>query len=115
MRGVASACGVRMSVSTAIVKTASAHDYMVRLCKHWAHKYPVAVSEEKGEIEFPEKRLCSLEAGPQSLTIRLRANDAARLERFQATVVDHLRRFAFREELGAIAWTLETEAGSSEA
>ena len=38
------------------------------------------------------------------LALRLEAADAAPLERMQGVVIDHLKRFAFREDLGEVQW-----------
>lgn len=36
--------------------------------------------------------------------MRIEAADEATLERTQNVVVDHLKQFAFREDLGEISW-----------
>jgi hypothetical protein len=38
------------------------------------------------------------------LALRIEAADEATLERMEGVVIDHLKRFAFREQLGDIAW-----------
>ena len=93
-----------MHVSEARVPTASASRYLQQLCKHWGHKFAVEFSPEKGRIPFAADRCCLLEAGPDHLVLRIEAADAASLERMEGVVVDHLKRFAFREDLSAIAW-----------
>ncbi|HUZ67969.1 MAG TPA: DUF2218 domain-containing protein [Beijerinckiaceae bacterium] len=98
-----------MSGSRTEIPTPSASAYMVRLCKHWSHKYPVSYSQERGRIEFSEGRLCLFEADPEKLVIRLRANEPERLSQFQVTVIDHLKRFAFREDLGEIVWRADAD------
>ena len=49
-------------------------------------------------------RVCDLEATDDTLTMRAQAPDAEALER-QRVVVDHVKRFAFREDLGEVSWT----------
>ena len=43
-----------------------------------------------------------LDASPERLALRIEAADDATLERTQGVVIDHLKRFAFREELGEV-------------
>jgi uncharacterized protein len=93
-----------MYVSKARIQTASASRYLQQLCKHWSHKFAVEFSLERGRIPFSADRHCLLEATPDHLSLRIEAADAATLERMEGVVVDHLKRFAFREDLGAIAW-----------
>ena len=93
-----------MRVSEARIPTASASRYLQQLCKHWSHKFAVEFTPEKGAIPFAADRRCLLEATPDHLALRIETADEASLERMEGVVVDHLKRFAFREELGAIAW-----------
>ena len=37
--------------------------------------------------------------------MRIEVADPETLDRMEAVVVDHLKRFAFREDFGDIAWT----------
>ena len=46
----------------------------------------------------------AIEASQDRLSLRLEAADDATLERTQGVVIDHLKRFAFREELGEVQW-----------
>ena len=46
-----------------------------------------------------------LEATPGILTLRAEAPDLEALERLQRVVVEHIKRFAFREDLGEVQWT----------
>jgi len=45
-----------------------------------------------------------LDASADRLALRVEAADDATLERMQGVVIDHLKRFAFREELGEVTW-----------
>jgi hypothetical protein len=65
----------------------------------------VEFTPENGHIPFTDGRVCDLEATNDALTMRAQAPDADALERLQRVVVDHLKRFAFREDLGEIRWT----------
>ena len=91
-----------MPSSHAVVPTANASRYLQQLCKHWAHKFPVEFTPEQGSIDLPAGRT-SLRAGESSLAIVIDAPDPAAIERLEGVVADHIRRFAFREEL-AFAW-----------
>jgi uncharacterized protein len=96
-----------MRVSKAQVSTASASRYLQQLCKHWSHKFAVEFTPAKGIIPFAADRRCLLEAAPGHLALRIEAADEASLERLEGVVAEHLKRFAFREELGAITWQRE--------
>jgi hypothetical protein len=93
-----------MHASQAEITTASASRYLQQLCKHWSHKFAVEFTPERGAIPFASDRRCLLEATPERLTLRIEAADEAMLQRMEGVVVDHLKRFAFREDLGDIAW-----------
>ena len=63
------------------------------------------VHAQKGHIPFADGRVCDLEATDDTLTMRAQAPDAEALERLQRVVVGHVKRFAFREDLGEVSWT----------
>lgn len=93
-----------MVQSQAQVPTASASRYLQQICKHWSHKFAVEFTPEHGTIPFSDDRLCEFSVGDGILTMRIEAADDATLERTQHVVVDHLKRFAFKEDLGEIRW-----------
>ena len=93
-----------MIASETTVATENASQYLQQLCKHWAHKFAVEFTPAHGTVPFPENRRCVLDADAQLLTIRVEAGDNASLERMQQVVIDHLKRFAFRENLGDVTW-----------
>jgi hypothetical protein len=94
-----------MPTSQAEVSTASASRYLQQVCKHWSHKFAAEFTPEKGHIPFSDGRACNLEATPENLKLRAEAPDAEALERLQRVVVEHIKRFAFREDLGDVQWT----------
>jgi hypothetical protein len=94
-----------MPASHATIQTASASRYLQQLCKHWSHKFSVEFTPEQGIIPFDDTRLCRLQASPDTLALTIEASDDASLERMQGVVIEHLKRFAFREDLGNVAWT----------
>lgn len=94
-----------MAASTARIATANGRRYMTQLCKHWAHKFEVAYDEDTGLVPFAPDRRCRMAADAEGLTLTVEVEDAGQMERMQGVVIDHLKRFAFREELGEVAWT----------
>jgi hypothetical protein len=94
-----------MPSSQAQVSTASASRYLQQTCKHWSHKFAVEFTPEKGHIPFSDGRICNLEATPDVLTLRAEAPDVEALERLQRVVMEHIKRFAFREDFGEVQWT----------
>ena len=93
-----------MPATQAIIPTASASRYLQQLCKHWSHKFAVEFTPEHGTIPFDATRVCTLDASPERLALRIDAQDDATLERMQGVVIEHLKRFAFREEFGDVKW-----------
>lgn len=93
-----------MAASEARVATPNASRYLQQLCKHWSHKFTVEFTPEKGMVPFSSDRSCVLKATPDTLTLRVDVADPAGLDRLQTVVVDHLKRFAFRENLDDIRW-----------
>lgn len=94
-----------MPASQTTVPTASASRYLQQLCKHWSHKFAVEFTPMHGVIPFDETRRCTLDASPDRLALRIDAADDAALERMQGVVIEHLKRFAFREDLDDVNWT----------
>ena len=93
-----------MAVSTARIATPNGRRYMTQLCKHWAHKFEVTYDEDQGLVPFSPDRRCRMAADGEGLTLTIEVEDAEQLERMQGVVIDHLKRFAFREDLGEVAW-----------
>jgi uncharacterized protein len=93
-----------MPVSRAYVPTSSGAKYMTQLCKHWSHSLDVAYDETTGRIAFDGDRRCVLHALADGLELEVSTADDEQLARTQNTVVNHLKRFAFREDLGDIEW-----------
>jgi hypothetical protein len=94
-----------MPASQTSIATASASRYLQQLCKHWSHKFAVEFTPHHGTIPFDQTRTCTLDASAGALALRVEAADDAALERMQAVVIDHLKRFAFREDLDDVEWT----------
>ncbi len=93
-----------MPITETHIATPSASKYLQRLCKHWSHKFAVNFTPDKGRVPFGDNRAATFEATPDTLTMRIEAADAETLTRLEGVVVEHLKRFSFREDLGEIAW-----------
>ena len=101
-----------MSASKTTVRTAAASRYLVQLCKHWSHKFPeTRFSDAEGRVPFGQDRACVFTADDQALHMRLEATDGEALDRLEKVVVEHLKRFAFREDLGDVRWSRFGETG----
>jgi hypothetical protein len=97
-----------MPTSVAHVPTASASRYLQQLCKHWGHKFTVEFDAQRGRVDLPMGPLV-MDASPDVLIVTLQSKDPAGFDRFEAVVADHIKRFAFREEL-AFDWTRTIDA-----
>lgn len=89
-----------MLTSSATIQTQNPQQIMNRLCKHWAHKLPVTLSSDKGEIELP-MGVCQIYC--TDLLIVTLKSDAEQLPKLQQVVSDHLLRMAGKETL-VIEW-----------
>lgn len=87
-----------MPTSHADVATEHASRYLQQLCKHWAHKFPVEFDPNHGVIDLTMGRTV-LDADAATLHIAVTTDEAGAIERMETVVADHIKRFAFREEL----------------
>ena len=94
-----------MPTSLARVQTAEASRYLQQLCRHWSHKFDVEATTDQGKVPFGADRVCTLNAEPDALVMRIESADPVNLTRLENVVSDHLLRFAFREGLGDIRWS----------
>ena len=90
----------------AVVPTASASKYLQQLCKHWQHNLAVEFTPNHGTVTFPRDArgadhpgdgMATLDAGAETLTVRIDATSPEQLEGLKGAVARHLDRFAFRE------------------
>ena len=89
--------------SQARVQTPKARNYLIQLCKHFAHKIPASFADNKGRIEF-EGGACELNADDESaLVLAVSAGSADKLATLEDVIDRHLKRFAFKEEL-SVQW-----------
>jgi len=94
-----------MTAAETRVATPNASKYLQQLCKHWSHKFPVEFTPERGTIPFADGRVCYLSASADALAIRVEVPEETALARMEQVVIDHLKRFAFRENLDDVTWT----------
>lgn len=92
----------------ASVPTDHASKYLQQLCKHWSHRLDVDFDAQNGRVRFDKvvKNECvaTFSATDSDLDILLSAASKASLGMVTKAIEDHLRRFAFREDL-SIVWT----------
>lgn len=93
-----------MPTSRTHVPTPLGSRYLQQLCKHWGHKLDVEFTPEAGSIRFGDGRSCQLMADEAGLEIMVEAGDTERLQHTERVVIEHLKRFAFKEDLGTPAW-----------
>lgn len=96
-----------MPFAHAVLTTDSASRYLVRLCKHWGHRFKVEFDETRGFVDF-EGSDCRLEADAQRLQITVHA-PSSELEELEHVVLDHLQRFAPKGEQLHLVWTHHLE------
>ena len=94
-----------MASAEARIPTAKASQYLQQLCKHWSHKYEVTFTPQEGRIPFSNGAVCTLNATPDTLVLKVESEDPEALPRMGEVVINHLKRFAFREDLGEVRWS----------
>ena len=90
--------------SVARAPTTSGAKYMTQLCKHWSHRLQVEHNETTGRVAFYGERRCVFHADADGLDLEVETASDDQLARTQDTVVNHLKRFAFRVEIGEVDW-----------
>ncbi|MDT0684323.1 DUF2218 domain-containing protein [Roseicyclus sp. F158] len=96
-----------MTRSTANVATEHASRYLQQLAKHWSHRFEVAFDPTEARIDFGEGANVHLAAAADVLTVSIEKDGTRDIETLETVVADHLKRFAFREEL-QFDWTRST-------
>ncbi len=84
------------------IETENASRYLQQLCKHFAHKVAVDYDSARGRVEMPPG-LCMLVAENGALSFFCQSREPKGLEVMQYIVVEHLEKFAWREDI-TIAW-----------
>jgi len=91
--------------ATATVATEHGWKYVQQLCKHWAHKLDVELTENKGVVKF-DGAVATMTCDAKGLTVVIEADGLESVERFEGVVARHLDRFAFREAPLPFAWAV---------
>jgi hypothetical protein len=84
------------------VRTENASRYLQQLCKHWSHKFATEFDLDHGVIHLNGAK-CIFDAEPERLLLTLKSDDKEAFPRLCDVVTEHLKRFAFREEMD-IRW-----------
>ena len=94
-------------ISSTTITTVEPARIILRLCKHWGHRFAVEYDEVQGCIDLPFGR-CLLTAGTDELRVRLEGTPEADMDKFEEVVADHAQRMA-RNEI--YAWNWVRQAG----
>ncbi|KXF76411.1 hypothetical protein ATN84_16205 [Paramesorhizobium deserti] len=92
-----------MLTATARCRTPHADKYIQQLCKHFGHKIEAVYADGHGECCF-SCGTAIMDADLENLEIRVEAADAEGLKDTKHVIESHLIRFAFRENMPALAW-----------
>ena len=88
-----------MIVSRVHVQTTNASKYLLQLSKHWSHRFPdLTYDKNRSDVPLPGGP-CVLEASATGLDVTLSTETEADATRLEQVVAEHVKRFAFREEL----------------
>lgn len=92
-------------LSSAVVKTSNARGNMRKLCRHFAHKRPVELDDDRGRVEFPDG-VCDLSVSEnrESLSLSVSASSEPGRAQVEHVITRHLERFAYKETLD-IQWS----------
>jgi uncharacterized protein len=89
-----------MISSLSSVITPNASLLLRKLCKHWSHKFDVRFNETNGEVDFSPTQRVSFLAHNEMLSVHIAAEEErTTVEKLEEIIADHLKRFAFKEEL----------------
>lgn len=91
------------TTSVATIATAEPARIILRLCKHWGHKFAVSLDERQGRVDLP-LGACLMRAGDGELLFRLQGAPGADMDKFEQVVADHAQRMA-RGESYTWHWT----------
>jgi hypothetical protein len=87
-----------MNYASTQIPTAEASKYILKLCRHFAHKVSADFSDQNGQIRFLQGQ-CVMKADAQSLSIYMQAQVEDSIRAMQFIIDDHLQRFARFETL----------------
>ena len=90
------------AVTTATITTVEPARIILRLCKHWGHKFAVSYDDTQGRVELPAALLL-MHTGDGQLSFRVEAQPDADIARLEQVVADHAQRMA-RDETYTWDW-----------
>ena len=93
------------AIATATITTVEPARIILRLCKHWGHKFPVSYDDTQGRVEL-SNALLLMRAGEGQLIFRIEAPPDADIARLEQVVADHAQRMA-RGETYTWQWQRE--------
>lgn len=96
-------------ISETLIETTKGSKYLKWLCGHFKLKVPAEYDETQGTVQFPFGH-CEMQASPDTLFIRVSADDAEALERVKEVVGGHLQRFAHKDAVRVVWSDQVTEA-----
>ncbi len=91
-----------MFTSRSTIATDSAQRCIIRLCRHWAHKFAVELKADGGHIFFDPAH-CWLSSVEGGIEVRLQTQQASELDELEVVVAEHLQRMSAQEQL-LIEW-----------
>jgi hypothetical protein len=77
---------------------------MSRLCKHFAHKTTVDLSDDRGRIQFRTNGHAELAVNDGVLSITIHAAEAGALPQLISVVERHLAMVEFRDTMPVLDW-----------
>ncbi len=81
------------AAASATITTAEPARIILRLCKHWGHKFAVSYDDTQGRVEL-SSALLLMRVGEGQLTFRIEAQPGADIAVLQDVVADHAQRMA---------------------
>jgi len=95
-----------MPVVKGYYATENASKYMQQLCKHFGHKIEVSYDAESGWAAF-EMGTAHMAATDEGLSLTCEVKDPAAVPVVHNVIDRHLEKFAFREDVKTMKWSLE--------
>ncbi|MDZ7938994.1 MAG: DUF2218 domain-containing protein [Rhodoferax sp.] len=87
-----------MNYASTNIPTADAAKYILKLCRHFAHKVQADFTEREGRVQFLQGQ-CVMKGDVSALCVYLQAATADGIQSMQFIIDDHLQRFVRFETL----------------
>jgi hypothetical protein len=91
-----------LNYSSTRIATSRGSAFILKLCRHFAHKVPAHYSEHEGRVRFLQGQ-CVMKADAQGLSIYMQADVPEKIPGMHFIIDDHLKRFA-RDEVLDYTW-----------